>query len=55
MTRLLAIALLAAAAAGCGASGSTDDEDAVRKAVELFFARKEPRGCDVQTDRFVRN
>jgi hypothetical protein len=46
-------AVLAAIAIGaCGASG--DDED-VRQSVELFFARNEPRGCDVQTERFQRN
>jgi hypothetical protein len=53
--RLLAIGLLALALAGCGDSGGGDDEKGVRESVELFFAKKEPRGCDVQTERFLKN
>jgi hypothetical protein len=55
MRRLLAIALLGLTATACGGSDGGGDEDAVRTAVERFFAHDDPRGCDVQTERFLVN
>jgi DcrB-like protein len=48
------IGCCALALAGCGDSGGGDEDD-VKESAELFFAKKEPRGCDVQTDRFLKN
>jgi hypothetical protein len=49
---MLALPLLALAA--CGGGGKAADEDAVKANVQRFFA-SDPRGCDLETARMVRN
>jgi hypothetical protein len=49
---MLALPLLALAA--CGGGGGAADQDAVKANVQRFFA-SDPRGCDLETARMVRN
>lgn len=48
------VALVALAVAGCGGSASRSDEKPIRTTLERYFVQ-DPRGCDAQTVRLLRN